>query len=244
MIDLHCHYLPGIDDGARSMAGALSLARAASLNGIRHAVLTPHLHTGRWDNWLSATQPVFEEFQAELAAQNIDLSVSLGGEVHLTADALTRVTSGDVPFIGQWEGKKVLLLELPDSHIPTGATQAVEFLLKENVIPMIAHPERNKSVMRSLSKLKPLVECGCLFQLTAASVCGKFGPHAFKTAHEIIRSGWATAVATDAHNLEHRPPILAEAYIFLVEKYGYDYADAVTKTNPALITNRHDALQK
>jgi protein-tyrosine phosphatase len=235
MIDLHCHYLPGVDDGAPDLEAGLALARAASDNGVVMAVLTPHVFPGRWNNALHSLTPEFERFRSAVDQAGIPLELRLGAEVHLLPESLQLLDAGQLPSIGEWDGRRVILLELPDGGIPVGAMKAVEFLLRRGVVPMLAHPERNKDVMRSREKLRPFVEVGCLVQLTAASVCGWFGAPAYRTAHSVLEAGWVTAIATDAHNLRHRPPVLAEARHAIRMRYGPDIASQLTQTNPLAI---------
>lgn len=235
MIDLHCHYLPGVDDGASDLETGIALARAAAENGIREAVLTPHILAGRWNNTRSSLEPRFDAFQRAVVEAGIDIALHLGAEVHLLPESLALFEAGEVPALGVWKGRRVILLEFPDGGIPVGAINAVEFLLQRGAIPMIAHPERNKDVMRSTSKIEPFVRAGCLLQLTAASVCGWFGKHAHQSALALLDAGWVTAVATDAHNLRYRPPVLAEARYTLRTRYGLEAAEVLTQRNPAAI---------
>ncbi len=239
MIDLHCHYLPGVDDGAPDMSAALNLARAACANGIKAAVLTPHLYPGRWNNLRSVLQPVFVEFRQALLDEGIALEVKLGAEVHLLPDSLALLETDEIPFLGKHKGMHVMLLEFPDGQIPVGAMIAVKYFLKRGVTPMIAHPERNKDVMRNLQKITPFVNEGCLLQLTAASVCGRFGNSALETSLRILDAGLAHVVATDSHNLAHRPPILAEAKAALAARYGFEAAVRLTDFNPGEIAAGH-----
>lgn len=235
MIDLHCHYLPGVDDGAPDLDAGLALVRAAADNGIRAAVLTPHVFPGRWNNTRSALEPAFEAFRRTVASKGIGIDLHLGAEVHLLPESLALYEAGELPVIGTWGDREVILLEFPDAGIPVGAIKAVEFLLHRGAIPMIAHPERNKDIMRSTAKLEPFVRLGCLLQLTAASVCGWFGKPAHRAALALLEAGWTTVVATDAHNLRYRPPVLAEARHTLMSRYGVQAADALTQHNPAAI---------
>lgn len=237
MIDLHCHFLPGIDDGAGDLTSALDLARAAVANGIRLSVLTPHLYPGRWENRRTVVEPVFDAFKASLAEHQIPLDIRLGAEVHLLPDSLALVDLDEVAFVGTWKGKRVMLLEMPDGQIPVGAMMAVKFLLKREVVPLIAHPERNKDVMRNVQKIAPFVAEGCLLQITAASVCGLFGNSAFETAKRLLDAGQVDVVATDSHNLRHRPPILAEAKQALAQRYGIETALRLTEFVPGAIVS-------
>ena len=236
MIDLHCHYLPGIDDGAQTLDEALALARAAVANGIRQAVLTPHIHPGRYENILSSLQPRFEAFCAALQAAEIPLKVHLGGEVRLLPEMLGLLEEGELPTLGRWENNRVVLLEFPPDQIPVGSIKAVAYLRERGVIPMIAHPERNKDVMRNWRKMEPFAKEGCLLQLTSASVCGFFGKAVQETSERLLSAGWVTVLATDAHNLEHRPPVLAEGRRAIEARHGAEAAALLTEVNPALIT--------
>lgn len=238
MIDLHCHYLPGVDDGPQDLESALALAAAAVANGIHAAVLTPHIFAGRWDNTLSNLAPAFADFERAVKAADIPLVLRLGAEVHLLPESIALFEQRELPAIGSWQGQEVILLEFPDGSIPVGALQAVEYLLAHGATPMIAHPERNKDVMRSLARIEPFVRSGCLLQLTAASVCGWFGRPAHRCALQLLDKGWVTVIATDAHNLAHRPPVLAEARHELRIRYGNEAAEVLTLSNPARITGQ------
>ncbi|NND43880.1 MAG: capsular biosynthesis protein [Xanthomonadales bacterium] len=210
MIDLHSHLLPGIDDGAVDMATALEMARLAVADGITHSVLTPHLHGGRWDNRAGSVSAHLDAFRTALEEAGIDLQVSYSAEVRIGPEILEWVASDDITFLGQWEGQRVLLLELPHGQIPPGADKLTAWLLNEGIRPMIAHPERNKFVLRDLDAIQPFIEQGCLLQVTAGSVAGQFGEPARVRATELLQRGWVTILATDAHSVEWRPPNLAD----------------------------------
>ena len=231
MIDLHCHYLPGIDDGAQTLDESLALARAAVADGITHAVMTPHIHAGMFANNAASIRAATLSFQVALAKHDIALAISAGGEVRIGPEIIEWVAAGEIPFLGQLDGRQVILLEMPHGHLPVGADRLTAWLLKQNIIPLIAHPERNKDVMRKLAKLDPFLEQGCLLQVTAGSLLGRFGPVAQKRAREVLDRGEIFAVATDAHNLENRPPLLTEARALLLATAGEEAAHVLTYSN-------------
>lgn len=235
MIDIHCHMLPGIDDGAQNLAEALDLARLAVANGIATCVATPHIHPGRYDNDSRSIQHVWQRFRAELEAQEIPLVLHMAAEVRLSAELLSLIADARVPFLGTWQERPVLLLELPHSEIPPGTDKFIAWLKRQNIQPLIAHPERNKAVIRDPSKIEPFVDMGCLLQLTAASVTGDFGEPACAAARYVLKQGWAFAVATDAHNVDHRPPMLDRAYEVLVNTVGESAARTLCELNPAAL---------
>lgn len=208
MIDLHCHLLPGIDDGPEDLATALRLARHAVSAGIRISVVTPHMHVGRYKNNAASIREAARDFQRTLDAEGIALQILSAAEVRLDHDILSWIAEEQIPWLGQWQGQHVMLLEFPHSHVPVGADKLVEWLLKQGIRPMIAHPERNKDVMRSVDKLQPFVRLGCLLQVTAGAVAGAFGEAARVRSVDLLGRGWVTVLASDAHNLEARPPEL------------------------------------
>ncbi len=235
MIDLHCHLLPGIDDGAKDLDEALALARVAVDTGIRHAVVTPHVHPGRYDNQRDAIVQACEVFQQVLDVAGIALGVSPGAEVRVSEQVLLQAGQGTLPTIGEWEDRPVVLLEFPHSHIPPGSEKLTAFLLRQGYQPMIAHPERNKDVMRRFDKIHPFVEQGCLLQLTAAAVAGGFGAQALKRAWQLLDKGWVTVLASDAHNLYARPPDMRAGFKAVRERLGENVAWSLVRDNPARI---------
>ena len=208
MIDLHCHLLPGIDDGPETLDEAIALVRHAVNSGITHAVVTPHVHVGRYDNDKQSIHGHLAAFQAELDRRKIPLRLGLGGEVRIGPEILDLVAQRRVPFLGERDGYKILLLEFPHSHVPVGSDKFAAWLLKNKIRPLIAHPERNRDIMDDVNKLTPFVTMGCMLQVTAGSVAGDFGEHARRRAVDLLDRGWVAILASDAHNLEHRPPEL------------------------------------
>lgn len=235
MIDLHCHYLPGIDDGASSVSESLDLARASVADGITHAAMTPHIHPGRYENIRSTVFEATAQFRAVLHDAGIPLQIYPAGEVRLTADLLDLLDQNELPFLGVLNGFQILLLEFPYGQIPVGTEKLARWLLDRKIRPLIAHPERNKYVLNSVEKIAPFVQMGCLLQVTAASITGGFGKPAQDSALLMLERRWVSVVATDAHNLEHRPPMMTSAKKWLVEHGGAVWADELTRLMPAKI---------
>jgi protein-tyrosine phosphatase len=244
MIDLHCHLLPGIDDGPERLEQALELARIAIANGITHSVVTPHVHPGRYENDAPGIRQALSAFRAALRAANIPLRVGYAGEVRLSVEMIGMVEQQRLPFYGEVNGYNILLLELPHSHVPPGSEQLVSWLLNMKIRPMIAHPERNKDVMRNLDKLRPFIDAGCLFQVTAGSVAGLFGEHALRTARALLEAGHVTLLASDAHNRDFRPPRLDHGRDAAARIIGDKAAARLVYDRPrALVTSQFPDLQ-
>jgi Capsular polysaccharide biosynthesis protein len=170
LIDLHCHMLPGVDDGAKDQTMALKLAQAAVEQGISHILLTPHHMDSHYSNH---KQDVIEKtavFQKVLDSEEIPLKVFPGQEVHLTGDLLDAVLTNDILFMDA--GNHYLLLEFPHNEVPEYTEDMVFELTSRGITPVIAHPERNLGFQKKPDKLYDFVKMGCLTQLTSSSYMG------------------------------------------------------------------------
>lgn len=234
--------MPGIDDGAQSMAESLDLARASVEDGIFHAIMTPHIHPGRYENTRSTVELAVDRFREQLDLASIPLAVHAGGEVRLSSDIIDLYEQGELPYFGSYNEFQLVLLEFPYGQIPVGSEKLVNWLLARKIRPLIAHPERNKVVMQNVDMLRSFIERGCLLQLTAASITGGFGRAVQNCAKLLLDRRWATVVATDAHNLLHRPPVLSAARNFLSEHYGFEYAESLTRTMPAKLLGINETV--
>ncbi len=232
MIDLHSHLLPGIDDGAPDLATALQLAQIAVNDGITHMVCTPHIHPGRYENTIETIEQALVELQQGLFEQQINLTINAAAEVRFGMELMVAVKQQSIPFLGEWQGKPVLLLEFPHGEIPFGAERLTAWLLQQGIKPMIAHPERNKGLLRAPEKLKPFLEQGCLLQVTAGAVTGRFGEAAQQLAHTLLKEELVTILASDAHNIEHRPPILSQGRDAAAAIIGEAAAQRLVIDNP------------
>ena len=232
MIDLHNHLLPGLDDGARDMDEALAMARLAVADGITHLVCTPHIRPGRYDNTREGIEAALVDYRAALAAAGIGIAVAAAAEVHFGLEVMTEVRAGRLPLLGRWDDEPVLLLEFPHSHLPVGAEQLTRWLRDQGIRPMIAHPERNRDLVRDAARLEPFLAQGCLIQLTAGAVTGQFGEHAAARAMQLIEAGEATCLASDAHNTDNRMPGLARAAAWVSEAVDAATAQRLVCDNP------------
>jgi len=239
MIDLHSHLLPGVDDGATCLEDSLKLVNIAVEDGITHSVITPHIHLNRYDNDTASIQAAFQLLQQALVERNIPFRIAFAAEVRIDPAILTMIDANRIPFLGELNGYKILLLEFPHSGILPGSIKFIEHLLARNIRPMIAHPERNKAVLDQLDKIAPMRMAGALLQVTGRSIAGGFGPYAKQRATEMLDRDWVDIVATDAHNLAHRPPVSSDAYAIVKAQYGDARAEALFCKTPAAISAVH-----
>lgn len=235
MIDLHCHLVPGIDDGPATLEESVQMARLAVADGITAARVTPHIHVGRFDNDLMGIAAAVAALREAIARESIPLELGFAAEVRLDYEIVPMIEEGRVPFLGELDGYKVLLLELPHSHVPVGADSFVDWLLARRIRPMIAHPERNKDILRDRRRIEPFVRAGCLVQLTADAVAGGFGPLCATRAREFLERGWVTVLASDAHDTVDRPPRMAPGRDAAAKIVGAAQARLLTEDTPLRI---------
>ena len=210
MIDIHCHILPDIDDGPRTMEESLEMCRIAVADGIKTIVATPHHNSPYVDSQPTAVvlQRV-EELREELCRHAIPLEILPGQEIHITETIVEDILQGRSLTLNN--AGKYALIEMPSDSVPFYVRQVVEELKGNGITAIIAHPERNRQVQQDPSVLEQLIDAGALGQITAGSLLGQFGSSAEKSARELLRYGHVHVIASDGHS-RGRPPVLAEAF--------------------------------
>ncbi len=236
MIDIHCHLIPAIDDGARDLEESLELLRMAAEDGIKRMVLTPHFHLGRYDNTKASIESEFSKLKQAVKDEAIELELASAAEVRLDSELLFLLQKDLIPLYGTFEGQQYMLLELPHSFIPPGTLEFVRYMVEQKITPVIAHPERNRELLTTPETIGTLANAGCWFQITAGSIIGQFGERSQQVAEYYINKGFVNLVASDAHNIKHRPPILSQARAKVVELVGEELAQKLFWQNPYDIT--------
>ena len=229
MVDIHSHILPGVDDGASSWAIAIDMVAAAAKDGIRHIAATPHSNAQfRYDRSAHAERLLELRERA-----GVPVELSLGCDFHFSSENVQAALQDGKQFcIGSGP---YLLVEFSDFGIPPNANATVRALMRRGIIPIITHPERNLFLRSKVEMLYSMVEAGCLIQLTANSITGFWGKAARRTCLGLLKRGLVSAVATDAHDLTHRPPIMSAAREAIHSKFGKDIAEALCSTIPSAI---------
>lgn len=233
MIDLHCHLLPGVDDGSKSMDISLKLANDAVKDGINYALLTPHHMNGVYLNHKRAVIQQTQEFQVELDRHKIPLKVFPGQEVRINGDLLTALDRDDILFAD--EGGRYLMLEFPDDDVPSYTSNMIYELMQRGIIPVIVHPERNTKIMKQPDILYDLLNEGCLSQITASSYVGIFGHKVQKFSKQLIQTGQVYIFASDAHNLPNRRYEMTNAFAKLNHEFGNDYVSRFNENAKRII---------
>lgn len=218
-----------MDDGAPTEEVSLEMLRLAAEGGTTDIVATPHSN-GEF------------EYQPELIAERIrDLTAKTEGtprihrgcDFHLSFDNIEHAMEDPGRF--SINGKRYILVEFADLHIPPSANRILEQLLAVDLVPIITHPERNPIIRKEPQKLNGWIDQGCLVQVTALSVLGGFGKSAETAAHQYLSHGMVHFIASDAHDPVYRHPKLDEAYAAIAEEWGGDMAELLLVKNPGKV---------
>jgi protein-tyrosine phosphatase len=231
-VDIHCHMLPGIDDGAKNWDDSLAMARLAADDGISTVIATPH-QLGNFDgNHGDEIRRLVVELQQRLDAAQIRLQVLPGADVRIETGMFDRLQSGDVLTLG--DHRKHVLLELPhELFLPL--EQVVEGLESLDIVGILSHPERNEGILRKPEVVAPLVDRGCLMQITAGSLCGTFGPECQQLSEWLLTEGLVHFVATDGHGPRSRRPLIRRAFERVVELTTEAIAVELCSESPAAV---------
>jgi protein-tyrosine phosphatase len=223
MIDIHCHILPGVDDGARTLDDSIEMARVAVEHGIHTIVATPHHRNNNFENYREDILTKVEELNRSLEELSIPLIILPGQEIRIYGDLVTGILNQEILPINA--DTPYLLIELPSSNVPNYTERLLYDLQLRGFIPIIAHPERNTEIISNPEKLYNLVNNGALSQITAASIMGKFGKKIEKFSKEILQANLTHFIASDAHNIKNRGFQMKHAYDYIDNRYGRHLID-------------------
>lgn len=236
MIDLHFHCLPGLDDGPADWDQAVALCRAAAREGTTRIVATPHVLRGEWINEdVAARDELVVRLNALLEGRP---AVLPGCEYFFSTEALALLDHGELGPLTGLNRSRYLLVELPAEAPPSSAESVFHEFRVAGLTPVIAHPERHAAFRREPERLERLVSRGALCQLTAGSLLGEFGERAARASEDFFARGLVHFIASDAHNLDRRPPRLAAAREHVRRHWGAEAEIGLFETNPeALIAS-------
>jgi protein-tyrosine phosphatase len=236
VIELHFHCLPGLDDGPAGWDEAVALCRAAAREGTTRIVATPHVLRGEWINEdVSARDTLVVRLNALLEGEP---AVLPGCEYFFSAEAVAHLDHGELGPLTGLNRSRYLLVEFPP-EVPQASIESVfhEFRVA-GLTPVIAHPERHAAFRREPERLERLVTRGALCQLTAGSLLGDFGGRAERASEDFLARGLVHFVASDAHNLDRRPPRLSAAREHVLRRWGSEVEAGLFEANPeALIAS-------
>ena len=229
MVDIHCHILPELDDGAVAEDVAVEMARMSAADGITHVVATPH------SNYRYRFDPEVNRQKRDALQQVIGEkpALLLGCDFHLSYENLEDVRTHPTRY--SVNATQYLLVEFADIAIPPHMEQIFFDLLAHKLAPIITHPERNPLLSKNAELLSRWIAAGCFVPVTAGSLLGRFGKRARESAWSLLRHGMVHFIASDAHDTKSRPPLLSEAREAIRADQGDEAAEALSESNPRAV---------
>lgn len=226
MVDIHCHILPGLDDGSDSLETSLKMAEMAIADGVTHVAGTPHANS-EYEFAAEMVRARRDEIQAQLGDR---LNIVTGCDFHLSFENMKALRANTKSFtLNQGD---YLLVEFANFAIPASMDQTLHELQLLGLHPIITHPERNPLIRSQWERLWGWLRQGCYVQVTAQSITGGFGRRAQQAAELLLDANAVHFVASDAHNLTTRPLRLKPVFDALVQSSGEKLARAVLEENP------------
>lgn len=229
MIDLHCHLLPGIDDGAPTMDVALAMARAAVADGIEVCACTPHIYPGLYENNRDGIARAVAALQFTLERQGIPLKLVIGADVHVVPDLVEGINGGRIPTLA---GSRYFLFEPPHHVAPPRLEDLAFNAITAGYVPVVTHPERLTWIESHYEVFRRMAQAGAWMQVTAGALTGRFGNRPRYWAERMLDEGLVHLLATDAHHIDKRPPLLGEARAAAAKRLGEEEATHLVQTRP------------
>ena len=230
MIDLHCHILPEIDDGAVDICVSLDMARASVADGVSVLACTPHILPGLYRNAGPQIASAVQHLQDALRREAIPLRLVAGADVHMVPDLIAGLRSGRIPSIA---GSRYVLVEPPHHTAPPQLEYFFFSLLVEGFVPILTHPERLSWLQHRYEAIRQLVRAGVWMQITSGSLTGAFGRNAQCWAYRMLDEGFVNILATDAHDTQRRYPDLSRGRDLAAARVGVEEADHLVQTRPS-----------
>lgn len=239
MFDIHCHILPGVDDGSGNLSDSIEMAQLAADSGTKGIVATPHCNMpGLFDNyWADDFAEKFHKLRKALKDKNIPIEIYSGQEVFLSRNFEVHLKKQELVTLNN---SRYMLTELDFRIDEKTALSRLERLADYGYVPIVAHPERYGFVIENPDAIKSIHAAGALVQINRGSIMGDFGVYIKRTADFIVRRGMADFVASDAHSQFSRTPDLADANEYICSNISYDYADVLFRVNPIKVINNDD----
>ena len=232
MIDLHCHLLPGIDDGASDLSVALAMARISVEDGVTVSACTPHIMPGYYDNAGPEIRAAIVSLQAALDEAGITLKLVCGADVHMVTDLVSGLRSGRILSLND---SRYFLFEPPHHVAPPRLEEAVFDVMAAGYQPLVTHPERLSWIESHYPIMVRLAHAGAWMQITAGSVIGRFGRRPQYWAERMVDEGLVHVLASDAHNLRGRAPGLSRARDAIAERLGEAAANDMVMARPQAV---------
>lgn len=237
MIDIHCHIVPNIDDGAKNLDDALEMAKITYSEGIRKIVNTSHYHPSFEYKKGEELFENIKEFNNILKLNNIDIEVFIGNELYYSEDIIDIIEQKEFYTLNN---SKYLLIEFPPIRFPKNLVDIIYEIKIRGYVPILAHVERYKEVQENINLIYECINEGALIQVNSSSIIGKNGKEAKKVSEVLLDNNMIHFIATDAHGSQRRRPVIKQTYDYVSNKYGSKNAEILFIENPSKVIKDED----
>ncbi|WP_207506508.1 tyrosine-protein phosphatase [Telluribacter humicola] len=223
-VDVHAHILPGLDNGAPLLDNSIRMAQVLVDAGITRVVATPHIMKGYYENSLPRIQQAKAELVEELKRRKITLVVDLAAEYYVGEELLHQVNEGEPLLTFGVRGKKpYLLMETGILEEPKELEALIQGLVKRNIVPLLAHPERYVYLQNNFERAIELFRMGVLFQVDWQSFHGREDRHIQKFVERMVDYRMVSFVGTNLRNEDQMPQLIdaaSQPYFRLMTEIG------------------------
>ena len=233
MIDIHSHIIPNVDDGARSFDESIDILKEAKEVGFSDVILTPHFIT----DYNETKEDELIKIKEELQEENDDVKLYSGMEVYIDEKMIDLVKKNKILTLAE---SRYLLIELPLSNSVSFLDYIIYALQSNNIVPIIAHPERYLMVQENYKVVEEYIEKGCLIQCNYASVLGYYGKDAQKTVKKLLKNNLINFLGSDCHRKNTIYKIIPKAIKKIIKIIGKDEFYKISTLNPQKILNNEE----
>ena len=227
LVEIHCHILPGVDDGAKSMEEALELLRMEAEQGVRQIILTPHYREGYFETPREQIREVYQKLCRMASRSRIPVECYLGCEFHKNADILQLLEKDSAYLMAD---TRYVLLEFSETDLFRTIRNYTVGLLNNGYRPILAHVERYREL--DAEKIRELTDLGAYIQINAESILGKSGWRSKRFCHRLLKEDLVHFIGSDAHSIRKRPPCLGACAGYMNKKYGTEKTMRILSENP------------
>lgn len=236
IIDIHCHLLPGVDDGAENGQMTLRMLRKAYADGVRRIIVTPHYRKGMFETPSKKIAERYELVRSKALQTGADgIKIYLGCEYHWHTDMVEELKAGRRPTLA---GSRYVLVEFSASDSYFLIRRALQELLAAGYIPIVAHVERCMAFSDDVDNVEDIARLGARVQLNADSLLGKCGYRSKRFCKELMSRELVDYIASDSHDIKSRPSRMKECCSYVKKKWGREEAERIFYRNPSEIIRR------
>ncbi|WP_144512774.1 tyrosine-protein phosphatase [Bacillus sp. FJAT-22090] len=234
MVDIHAHILPGADDGPKTLEESMELIKQSIIEGITDIIVTPHAFSPHYDVPAKLVKEKIELLTVEINKYELPIKIHAGQEVRIQHSTGRKISEGEVLPLAS---SKYILIELPSEGIPLFTVPVIQEIIQLDKIPVIAHPERNRTIANNPQHLMKLIKSGAIAQITAGSVAGHFGKNIQKISLQLVDANLVHAYGSDVHSLTNRPLLFDEGLSYLEKYKRLDAVDIFLENNFRILNN-------